>query len=78
MQYIYLTAVIREDADDIVVFERRLRLMWACNKRFGQGIYNTKTSSLGLKVRMKKAEEVMTLLYSSVTRIPNATDNDKL
>ena len=62
-QFLYLGGVIHESADLSFEIERRIRLMWACFKRFGPELYDGTTASLSLKVRMLKAEVSETLLY---------------
>jgi hypothetical protein len=66
-QFLYLGGVIHENADLSFEIERRIRLMWACFKRFGPELYDRTNAPLSLKVRMLKAEVVETLLYGCVT-----------
>lgn len=66
-QFLYLGGIIHEDADLSLEIERRIRLMWACFKRFGPELYDMKTARLSLKVRMLKAEVIETLLYGCMT-----------
>ena len=66
-QFLYLGGIIHENADLWLEIERRIRLMWACFKRFGPELYDRKTAPLSLKVRMLKANVIETLLYGCVT-----------
>ena len=66
-QFLYLGGVIHESADHSFEVERRIRLMWACFKRFGPELYDRTTAPLSLKVRVLKAEVVETLLCGCVT-----------
>ena len=65
-QLLYLGGIIHENADLWLETERRIRLMWACFKRFGRELYD-KTAPISLKVRMLKAEVIETLLYGCIT-----------
>ena len=47
--------------------ERRIRLVWACLRRFGPELYDMAAAPLSLKVRMLKADVIETLLYGCVT-----------
>ena len=54
-QFLYLGGIILKNADLWLEIERRIRLMWACFKRFGPELYDRKTAPLSLKVGMLKA-----------------------
>ena len=60
-QFLCQRGVIHESADLSLEIERRIRFMWACLRRFGQELYDTKTAPISLKVRMLKAEVIETL-----------------
>ena len=47
--------------------KRRIRLAWACFNRFKRELYDTEDAPFTLKVRMLKAEVMVTLLYGCVT-----------
>ena len=66
-QFLYLGGIILKNADLWLEIERRIRLMWACFKRFGPEWYDRKTAPISLKVRTLKAEVIETLLYGCVT-----------
>ena len=66
-QFLYHGGDIHESADLSFEIERRIRLMWACFKRFGPELYDRMTAPLSLKVRMLMAEVIETLLYGCVT-----------
>ena len=61
-QLLYLGGIIHENADSRSKSTDGIRLMWACIKRFGPELYDGTAAPLRLKVRMRKAEEVETLL----------------
>ena len=44
-----------------------MRLLWACLRQFGPGLYDITTLPDSLKVRILKAEVTETLLYACVT-----------
>ena len=71
-QFLYLGGFIHEIADLWLEIERRIRLMWACFKRFGPELHVRKTVPISLKVRMLKAEVIETLLYGCVTWTSNS------
>ena len=60
-QFLHLGGIIHENADLCLEIERRIRLMWACFKRFGPELYDRKTAPFSLKVRMLRAEVIETL-----------------
>ena len=66
-QFLYLGGIIHESADLSFEISRRIRLMWACFRRFGPELYNRTSAPLRLKIRMLKAEVIETLLYGCVT-----------
>ena len=66
-QFSHLGGVIHGSADLSFEIERRIRLMWACFKRFGPEMYDRTTVPLSVKVGMQKAEIMETLLYGCVT-----------
>ena len=66
-QFLHLDGIIFENHDLWLEVERRIGLMWACFKRFGPELYDRTTAPLSLKVRMRKAEVIETLLYGCVT-----------
>ena len=47
--------------------KRRIRLAWACYNRFRREPYDMEDALFTLKVRMRKAEAMETLLYGCVT-----------
>ena len=66
-QLLYLGGIIHESADLSFEISRRIRLMWACFRRFGPELYDRTSAPLRLKIRMLKAEVIETLLYGCVT-----------
>ena len=66
-QFLYLGRSIHESSDLSLEVERRTRLMWACLKRFGRELNDTKTAPRSLKVRMLKAEAIETPRLRCVT-----------
>ena len=55
-QFLYLGGIVHENADLWLEIERRVRLLWACFKRFGPELDDRKTDPITLKVRMLKVE----------------------
>ena len=62
-QFSYLGGIIHESADLSLEIERRIRLVWACLRRFGPELYDRTIAPLCLKAHMLKAEVIETLLY---------------
>ena len=57
-QFLQLGGIIHENADLWLEIERRIRLMWACFKRFGPELYDRKTAPISRKACMLKAEVI--------------------
>ena len=66
-QLLYVGADIHESADLSFEIEWRIRVMWACFKRFGPELYDRTTAPINLKVPILKAEVIANLLYGCVT-----------
>ena len=61
-RFLYLGGIIHEYADISLKIDRRIDLIRACFKRFGQEYFGGTTVQLGVKVRMLKAEVIEILL----------------
>ena len=70
-QFSYLGGLINASADIMSEINQRVRLAWACYKRFKRELYDMKTAPFTLKVRMLKAE-VMRPCCTGVQRGPSA------
>ena len=63
MQTLYLGGLVDSSADIMPQMKRRTRLEWACYNRFKRELCDMEDAPLTLKVRMRKADEMETLLY---------------
>ena len=56
MQFLHLGCLVDASADIMPEIKRRVRLAWACYKRFKRELYDMEDAPFTLKVRMLKAE----------------------
>ena len=67
MQFLYLGGLVDASADIMPEMKRWIRLAWAYYNRFKRELCDMEDAPFTLKVHMRKAEVMETLLYGCVT-----------
>ena len=66
-RFVYLGAVVTENADMNAEIRNRTSKAWLCFRRYRRQLYDRKSAPLELKLRMLKAEVIEVLLYGCGT-----------
>ena len=77
-EFVYLEGHANHNADLSIEVDRRIRHAWCSFRKYTLGLYDRPSAPLELKVRMRRAEVLETVLYGCVTWSPRADHYEPL
>ena len=77
-EFVYLGGNANHNADLSIEVDRRIRNAWCSFRKYTLELYDRPSALLELKIRMRRAEVLETVLYGCVTWSPRACHHDTL
>ena len=77
-EFVYLGGIVNHNADLSIEVDRRIRNAWCSFRKYTLKLYDRPSAPLELKIRMRRAELVETMLYDIATWSPRACHYDTL
>ena len=77
-EFVYLGGNVNHNADLSIEVDRRIRNAWCSFRKYTLELYDRPSAPLELKIRMRRAEVLETMLYDCITCSPRACHYDTL